>query len=213
MEDVAPALVLTSSVVNCALPRTTRCIDHSQLPEASPISTFLGYHLTPQACACLFYTSGTTGKPKAVAISQQGILHMAWQPDYVTIAPGQGVGSLSIPAFDAFSFDFWAVLTNGAYTVMITPDMLCYQGTDSDFKPAAPVDVLFYHLCTISLLSRWYRPFAGLDKLLISRRRNIKTESGLPVLPSVYAKFTSAGLWTDGMQPFLLLPGQFRRIS
>lgn len=26
---------------------------------------------------------------------------------------------------------------------MITLDMLCYQGTDSDFKPAAPVNVLF----------------------------------------------------------------------
>lgn len=90
--DVSPALVLTSSVINCALPQITRCIDYSQLPEASPISTFLGYHSTAQTCAFLFYTSGITGKPKAVAISHQGILHIAWQPDYVTITPVQRIG-------------------------------------------------------------------------------------------------------------------------
>lgn len=168
LEDVAPALVLTASVVNCAVPQTTRCVHYSQLPEASPISKFQGYHSTPQACACLFYTSGTTGKPKAVAVSHQGNIHMAWQPDYVTILPGQGVGSVSTPAFDAFSFDFWAALTNGAYTVMLTPDMLCYRGNDNDLKPAATVNVLFITTALFhSLISGSAPLLASISYLLV----------------------------------------------
>ncbi|CAI1519821.1 Surfactin synthase subunit 1 [Serratia quinivorans] len=177
LTDVVPALVLTDSTIHCAVPQATRCLRYCQLPDAKLVSKFPGYRSALRSCACLFYTSGTTGKPKAVAVSHQGILHMAWQPDYVTIVPGQGVGSLSTPAFDAFSFDLWGALSNGAHTVMITPEMLCYQGTDSVLKPVSSVDVLFMTSALFHTLMAGTTSCLGIMSSLLVGGEALRTEA------------------------------------
>lgn len=73
----------------------------------------------PARPACIFHTSGTTGRPKLMRIGQAGILRMAHRPDYVTITPASRIAHLANPAFDAFSFEVWGALLNGATLVIV----------------------------------------------------------------------------------------------
>jgi len=49
----------------------------------------------------LFYTSGTTGIPKAVEVGERGLLRLAHTDGYIEIRPADRFACLSNPAFDA----------------------------------------------------------------------------------------------------------------
>ncbi len=78
--------------------------------------------LLPDTPAIIYHTSGTTGTPKGVLVTHQGILRMALNPDYVSIGPDDRMLNLSNPAFDANSFELWGALLNGAALCVIDPD-------------------------------------------------------------------------------------------
>lgn len=67
---------------------------------------------------CLFFTSGSTGIPKGVAITQHGILNLVIKPDYVSIFPGARMAHWANPTFDAQLFEIWGAFLNGATLVV-----------------------------------------------------------------------------------------------
>ncbi|MCF5457224.1 AMP-binding protein, partial [Pseudomonas syringae] len=78
-----------------------------RLPEDFAVSSFL------------FYTSGTTGTPKAVDVGEPGLLRLARTDGCLDIRAGERVACLSNPAFDACNFELWAPLLNGGCCVII----------------------------------------------------------------------------------------------
>ncbi|MFJ2766356.1 amino acid adenylation domain-containing protein [Streptomyces sp. NPDC087300] len=90
----------------------------------------------------VFYTSGTTGRPKGVEVLDAGILRLA-RPGYLRIDEGARYACLSNPAFDAISFEVWVPLLTGGCCVILgdetvqTPDVLAAELTRQR------VDVLF----------------------------------------------------------------------
>ena len=78
-----------------------------------------------EALAYVMFTSGTTGRPKAVGVRQRGVARLVTGTDYITIGPGDRmlhVGSLS---FDASTFEIWGALLNGGCLVVAdTPVLL-----------------------------------------------------------------------------------------
>ncbi|MGA4838195.1 amino acid adenylation domain-containing protein [Streptomyces sp. G45] len=72
----------------------------------------------PAEVSFVFYTSGTTGRPKGVAVRDTGILRLA-RPGYLDLPEGARYACLSNPAFDALSFEVWVPLLTGGRCVIL----------------------------------------------------------------------------------------------
>ncbi|MEU6538433.1 amino acid adenylation domain-containing protein [Streptomyces sp. NPDC047000] len=72
----------------------------------------------PAPAAFVFYTSGTTGRPKGVEVTDDGVLRLA-RPGYLDARPGDRYACLSNPAFDALSFEVWTPLLTGGTCVVL----------------------------------------------------------------------------------------------
>jgi amino acid adenylation domain-containing protein len=96
----------------------------------SPIS--LTHHpltLSPNDAACIFFTSGTTGVPKAVLGTHKGLSHfLEWQRQTFNISAEDRVAQLTALSFDVVLRDIFLPLTSGA--------TLCLPPTENDLTPS-----------------------------------------------------------------------------
>ena len=80
----------------------------------------------PEDAAYLFFTSGTTGEPKAVLGSHRGLAHfLRWQRQRFDLAPGDRAAQLTGWSFDVVLRDCFAPLVSGGTLCMPEP------GTDT----------------------------------------------------------------------------------
>ncbi|SEC45732.1 amino acid adenylation domain-containing protein [Streptomyces sp. 3213] len=70
------------------------------------------------ATGFVFYTSGSTGHPKGVEVTDEGVLRLA-RPGYLDLRPGTRFACLANPAFDALSFEVWVPLLTGGVCVVL----------------------------------------------------------------------------------------------
>lgn len=80
--------------------------------------------LAPTSLAYIMYTSGTTGRPKGVAVEHRAIVRLVRGTDYVSITPDDVVLQFAPSAFDASTFEIWAPLLNGATLAIAPPGAL-----------------------------------------------------------------------------------------
>ncbi|RBH52376.1 MULTISPECIES: amino acid adenylation domain-containing protein [Pseudomonas] len=77
----------------------------------------------PQAPCLALYTSGTTGQPKGVLLSQHNLSHFtAWYADYVQLSETSRVLQFSTLSFDSSLIDIFPTLVSGAALVVPTED-------------------------------------------------------------------------------------------
>ncbi|MEU1329414.1 amino acid adenylation domain-containing protein [Streptomyces sp. NPDC005865] len=74
--------------------------------------------VAPAPVSFVFYTSGTTGRPKGVEVRDAGIMRLA-DPGFLPESPRARYACLSNPAFDALSFEVWAPLLTGGCCVVL----------------------------------------------------------------------------------------------
>ena len=69
--------------------------------------------------AYICYTSGSTGIPKGVAVTQRAVVRLVKNTDYATFAPDDVFLQFAPIAFDASTFEIWGCLLNGARLVIM----------------------------------------------------------------------------------------------
>ncbi|MCF5353245.1 amino acid adenylation domain-containing protein, partial [Pseudomonas syringae] len=127
-----------------------------RLPEDFAVSSFL------------FYTSGTTGTPKAVDVGEPGLLRLARTDGCLDIRAGERVACLSNPAFDACNFELWAPLLNGGCCVIIADADLQDAQQLARVLETQQVDSLFMTVSLFNTLSADNPAcFASLRQVLI----------------------------------------------
>ncbi|MFI2206462.1 amino acid adenylation domain-containing protein [Streptomyces sp. NPDC020192] len=90
----------------------------TQLPEAVDTVPAPAAAGEASEVSFLFYTSGTTGRPKGVEVRDAGVMRLA-RPGYIRVEPGLRYACLANPAFDALSFEVWTPLLTGGCCVIL----------------------------------------------------------------------------------------------
>jgi amino acid adenylation domain-containing protein len=78
----------------------------------------------PEDVAYVMYTSGTTGRPKGVAMPHRGVTRLVHQPDWILLRTDDVFLNMASPAFDWTVVELFGSLLNGASCVIYRPDRL-----------------------------------------------------------------------------------------
>ncbi|MCX4656754.1 amino acid adenylation domain-containing protein [Streptomyces microflavus] len=78
--------------------------------------------------AYVMFTSGTTGRPKGVSISQAGVVGLVREPGWITLDERVRVLQTGALSFDASTFEIWAALLNGGTLILTGKDTLLDVG-------------------------------------------------------------------------------------
>lgn len=131
-----------------------------------PTRQSLVLHCPDVNAACMaLYTSGTTGHPKGVMLSQRNLSHFtAWYAHYVELSEHSRVLQFSTLSFDSSVIDIFPTLLSGAELVVASEDQrrdplqlseLLGQNLSHAFLPPALLSILpmdkpirLRHLCT-----------------------------------------------------------------
>jgi amino acid adenylation domain-containing protein len=74
--------------------------------------------VSPDNLAYVMYTSGSTGAPKGVSVTQRNIIRLVKNTDYVHFTADETFLQLASVSFDAATFEIWGALLNGAKLVL-----------------------------------------------------------------------------------------------
>ncbi|MFI5179411.1 MAG: amino acid adenylation domain-containing protein, partial [Vicinamibacterales bacterium] len=74
--------------------------------------------VTPDHLAYICYTSGSTGMPKGVAVTQRGVIRLLFGADFATLGPQNTWLQLAPVPFDASTLEIWGALLHGGRLVL-----------------------------------------------------------------------------------------------
>ncbi|MET9480179.1 amino acid adenylation domain-containing protein [Streptomyces sp. NPDC006638] len=118
LEDSASTVLVHGGSAPGELPPEVAPLAASELLREGPVTGDEPDVPADAPVSFLFYTSGTTGRPKGVEVRDAGILRLA-RPGYLALDEGARYSCLSNPAFDALSFEVWVPLLTGGCCVIL----------------------------------------------------------------------------------------------
>ncbi|TGJ64911.1 putative NRPS-like protein biosynthetic cluster [Orbilia oligospora] len=124
LEDAQPIYLVTDAENQnrCLGDFSTITVAHHLLNwPPTPDETCFPTATYPGTRSHIFYTSGTTGKPKGVEVLAQGLYRVMHCSN---IRPGDLVGHVTNPTFDISTTDIWGTLTSGATIVNFNKSVL-----------------------------------------------------------------------------------------
>ncbi|WP_324789361.1 amino acid adenylation domain-containing protein [Streptomyces sp. H51] len=114
-------LVVTDEPAGWPVPAWTLPDDPGPVPDAAPAAAPPGAGDAP---ATVFFTSGTTGRPKAVVSPHRAALRLFGAPTFADFGPGHAMPQAAPVPWDAFTLEVWGMLTTGGTCVVPEDDHL-----------------------------------------------------------------------------------------
>lgn len=146
-------------------PRTVFLDEGSELVGRCP-PTSPGLPADPDRAAYVLYTSGTTGRPKGIAVPHRGVLRLGLDPGYLDVSTTDRFLLHSSLLFDLSVFEIWVPLLNGATVVVLGPR----QPTLAQLAGAVERDSVTTAWFTVSLFNQLvlggFEQLGGLRNLL-----------------------------------------------
>jgi amino acid adenylation domain-containing protein/non-ribosomal peptide synthase protein (TIGR01720 family) len=78
----------------------------------------------PENLAYVVYTSGSTGQPKAAAVSHRSMIRLIRETNYIQFQGDEVVAQTVNMSFDPSTFEIWGALLHGCRLVIITNEVL-----------------------------------------------------------------------------------------
>lgn len=80
---------------------------------------------TAADAACVLFTSGSSGTPKAIVLEHRNLVYLATNSTLPSLGPSDRFGQVSSLSFDAFHVETWCSLAQGAEVVVLpaVPDL------------------------------------------------------------------------------------------
>ncbi|KAF9154353.1 hypothetical protein BG015_001196 [Linnemannia schmuckeri] len=122
--DVGARFVLTSAALQPRLAQSTcilvdDCWQQDPLTSTGPTFEDATSGNTADHRTHILFTSGTTGRPKAVQLLARGIIRLTVAPHYMILDSFERIAAISNPSFDASLFEIWGAILNGGTSVIL----------------------------------------------------------------------------------------------
>jgi amino acid adenylation domain-containing protein len=146
LEDAAVRVLITRQGPGTRLTGLGRqvCVDRDASLIAGQAPQNPALEESSRDLAYVMYTSGTTGRPKGVAIRQASVINLVRGTNYVALSPADTVAQTSSVAFDGATFEIWGALLNGARLAILPTDVV--------LSPRLLVDAFRAHGVTCAFL-------------------------------------------------------------
>jgi amino acid adenylation domain-containing protein len=121
LADAKVSVLLTTTASISRLPEHQAhvlCLDSDWNEITTAGSNQPPCRVQPHNLAYVMYTSGSTGQPKGVCVTHQGVVRLVTNTNYLDFSPSQVFLQLAPISFDAATFEIWGSLLNGAKLVL-----------------------------------------------------------------------------------------------
>ena len=189
--DAELPIICTESGFRDQLPEDLQllCVDEASPEPADGPSANVDCPAGPTDLAYVAYTSGSTGNPKGVEVTQRAVVRLVRGTDYAELGPDQTLLALAPLSFDASTFEIWGALLGGGRLA------LAPAGSLSPYEIAAAVKR--HDVTTLWLTAGLFHRFVELEPEAVGRLRQLV--AGGDVLSPVHVRRALSLLPAEGV--------------